>query len=59
MADETGGEVIEVKRPLSITAALENAITNLQMQYALGFNPSDRGLLRLSEEAENATFEVK
>ena len=44
MAEETGGEVIEVKRPLSITAALENAITNLQMQYTLGFNPSDRGL---------------
>jgi VWFA-related protein len=44
MAEESGGEVIEVKRPLSITAALENAITNLQMQYTLGFNPSDRGL---------------
>jgi VWFA-related protein len=43
MADKTGGEVIEIKAPLSVTAALENAITNLQMQYTLGFNPSDRG----------------
>jgi hypothetical protein len=44
MAEETGGEVIEIKKPLSVAAALENAITNLQMQYTLGFNPSDRGL---------------
>jgi hypothetical protein len=44
MVEETGGEVIELKRPLSTTAALENAITNLKMQYTLGFNPSDRGL---------------
>jgi VWFA-related protein len=44
MAEETGGEVIEIKAPLSVTAALENAITRLRMQYTLGFNPSDRGL---------------
>jgi VWFA-related protein len=44
MAQETGGEVIEIKAPLSAAAALENAITNLQMRYTLGFNPSDRGL---------------
>lgn len=44
MAEETGGEVIEIKAPLSVTAALENAITRLRMQYTLGFNLSDRGL---------------
>jgi VWFA-related protein len=44
MAEETGGEVIEIKAPLSATAALDDAITRLQTQYTLGFNPSGRGL---------------
>jgi Ca-activated chloride channel homolog len=43
LAEETGGEVLEVEGPTSLKAALDNAIVRLRMQYTLGFNPSNPG----------------
>ncbi len=43
LAPETGGEVIDVRRPTSLQEGLERAISNLRMQYTLGFNPSAPG----------------
>jgi VWFA-related protein len=40
---DTGGEVLDVERPTSLQEVLEKAITNLRMQYTLGFNPSTPG----------------
>ncbi len=43
LARETGGDVIDVQRPTSLQAGMEKAISNLRMQYTLGFNPSAPG----------------
>lgn len=43
LAPETGGDVIDVRRPTSLQEGLEKAISNLRMQYTLGFNPSAPG----------------
>jgi Ca-activated chloride channel homolog len=39
LAEETGGQVLDVRDPTSMQAALEKAITDLRMQYTIGFNP--------------------
>jgi Ca-activated chloride channel homolog len=43
LAEETGGEVLDVQGTTSIKAALEQAIIRLRMQYTLGFSPSNPG----------------
>jgi Ca-activated chloride channel family protein len=43
MAKETGGEVLDMQTGISIRAALERIVSNLRLQYTLGFNPSDPG----------------
>jgi VWFA-related protein len=43
MAAETGGEVLDMQTGISIRAALEKIISNLRLQYTIGFNPSDPG----------------
>jgi VWFA-related protein len=43
MAAETGGEVLDMQKGISIQAALERVISNLRLQYTIGFNPSDAG----------------
>jgi Ca-activated chloride channel family protein len=43
MTAETGGEALDMQRGISIQAALEKVISNLRMQYTIGFNPSDPG----------------
>lgn len=43
LAAETGGEVFDVQRPISLQEALEKAISALRLQYTLGFNPSSPG----------------
>jgi len=40
IAEETSGEILNVAAPKSLQAALEKAISNLRLQYTLGFNPS-------------------
>ena len=43
IASETGGEIIDANTAISLQAALEKAISNLRLQYTLGFIPSDVG----------------
>jgi Ca-activated chloride channel family protein len=43
MAKETGGEVLDMQTGMSIRTALERIISNLRLQYTIGFNPSDPG----------------
>jgi Ca-activated chloride channel homolog len=43
LADETGGQVLDVEASKSLQQALEKAISNLRLQYTLGFSPSDPG----------------
>lgn len=43
LAEETGGQVLDVKASPSLQEALEKAISNLRLQYTLGFSPSDPG----------------
>ena len=43
LARETGGEVIDVRGPTNLQEGLEKAISNLRLQYTLGFNPSAPG----------------
>jgi Ca-activated chloride channel homolog len=43
LAEESGGEVLDVQGTTSIKAALEQAIVRLRMQYTLGFSPSNPG----------------
>jgi VWFA-related protein len=43
LAHESGGEVIDVQGPTNLQEGMEKAISNLRMQYTLGFNPSAPG----------------
>jgi Ca-activated chloride channel homolog len=43
MAEETGGEVLNVNTPIGLQPALEKIVTNLRKQFTLGFNPSVPG----------------
>jgi Ca-activated chloride channel homolog len=43
IASETGGEILDAHSATSLPAALEKAMTNLRMQYTLGFSPSNSG----------------
>lgn len=43
LAHETGGEVLDVETSMSLQDALEKAISNLRLQYTLGFSPADTG----------------
>ena len=43
IAEETGGEVLDVSNSRSLQAALEKAISNLRLQYTLGFSPTNLG----------------
>lgn len=43
LAEETGGEVLNVQSPTALMTALEKAVNNLRMQYTIGFNPSAPG----------------
>jgi Ca-activated chloride channel family protein len=43
LADETGGQVLDVKASASFQEALEKAISHLRLQYTLGFSPSNPG----------------
>jgi|WetSurSiteA1Bulk_404760.scaffolds.fasta_scaffold10509_2 Ca-activated chloride channel homolog len=43
LAEETGGELLDVNASTSLQEALEKAISNLRLQYTLGFSPSDPG----------------
>ncbi len=43
LAEETGGQVLDVEASPSLQEALEKAISNLRLQYTLGFSPSDPG----------------
>jgi VWFA-related protein len=43
LAADTGGEVFDAQRPISLQDALEKAISALRLQYTLGFNPSSPG----------------
>ena len=40
---DTGGEILDSIRWVSLQATLSEAIMKLRMQYVLGFNPSDAG----------------
>ncbi len=40
IAEDTGGELIDIRSWASLQEALERAVVNLRMQYTLGFNPS-------------------
>jgi Ca-activated chloride channel homolog len=43
LAEDTGGESLNVDAPTSLQEALEKAISNMRHQYTLGFSPSDPG----------------
>jgi Ca-activated chloride channel homolog len=43
LAEESGGQVLDVEALPSLQEALEKAISNLRLQYTLGFSPSDPG----------------
>jgi Ca-activated chloride channel homolog len=43
LANETGGQVLDAKASKPLQEALEKAISNLRLQYTLGFSPSDPG----------------
>jgi Ca-activated chloride channel homolog len=43
LSEETGGQVLNVEASPSLQEALEKAISNLRLQYTLGFSPSDPG----------------
>jgi Ca-activated chloride channel homolog len=43
LAEETGGQVLDVEASSSLQEALEKAISSLRLQYTLGFSPSDPG----------------
>ena len=43
LAEETGGEVLNLQGSTSIKAALEKIMFRLRMQYTLGFSPSNPG----------------
>ncbi len=43
IADETGGEVLDVQASTSLQSALERAMSNLRFQYTVGFSPSNPG----------------
>ena len=43
IAAETGGEILDVSAPTSLQAALEKTMSNLRLQYTLGFSPSNLG----------------
>jgi Ca-activated chloride channel family protein len=43
IAGESGGDVLDVSKKVSLSGALDWAIANLRMQYLLGFSPSDAG----------------
>jgi hypothetical protein len=43
LAAETSGQVLDAKASKPIQEALEKAISNLRLQYTLGFSPSDPG----------------
>jgi Ca-activated chloride channel homolog len=43
MAEETGGEVLNVSTPTGLQPALERIVTGLRKQFTLGFNPSVPG----------------
>jgi Ca-activated chloride channel homolog len=43
LAEETGGQVLEAEASPSLQEALEKAISNLRLQYTLGFSPLDPG----------------
>jgi VWFA-related protein len=40
LAKDTGGDVIDAEKPISLQDALLKAVNNLKMQYTIGFNPS-------------------
>jgi Ca-activated chloride channel family protein len=39
LAEETGSDVVEILKPTSLKAVLEKAVSNIRMQYTVGFNP--------------------
>ncbi len=41
LAEETGGQVLDVEASSSLQEALEKAMSSLRLQYTLGFSPSD------------------
>lgn len=43
LAEETGGQILDLKDSASLQEALEKAISDLRLQYTLGFSPSDQG----------------
>jgi len=43
LAEETGGEVLEVQESTSLKTALETAMLRFRTQYTLGFSPSNPG----------------
>jgi VWFA-related protein len=43
IAEESGGEQLELTASTSVQSALSNAIANLRMRYTLGFNPANPG----------------
>jgi len=43
IASETGGEILDANTATSLQSALEKAISNLRLQYTLGFTPSAPG----------------
>jgi VWFA-related protein len=43
IAEDSGGEVIDIRTWTSLPEALSKAILNLRKQYTLGFNPSGSG----------------
>ena len=42
-ADDTGGEVLNARAEESFRSDFDNLMSNLRLQYTLGFNPSDPG----------------
>jgi Ca-activated chloride channel family protein len=42
-ADETGGEVLDVRTETAFESAFDNLMSSLRLQYTLGFNPSNPG----------------
>jgi VWFA-related protein len=43
MADDTGGEIVDIRTWTSLPEALSQAIVNLRKQYTLGFSPPGSG----------------
>jgi len=43
IASDSGGDVLDVSKKVSLSSALDWAFANLRMQYLLGFTPSDPG----------------